>query len=655
MDIMKQDNVIEIIGKKIQCTQNIKGGWQNYSNPKQVNMIVKDGDFLWCAAEGGVVKWDLKNNSYFHYTVLDGLVDNNVCSIVIDFEKNIWVGTIGSGLSKFDGKQWTPYLFKNAQLGKYIQAMTIDHSNNIWLTTERGISSFDGKCWTHYQNVHKWLKKNSVWSICVDDDNVKWFGTTNEGVIKYDGKQWEMMPRINSLSSVAINTICVDRNNHIWIGTINGISKYDGKKWHYINDKVNGYTEAVSTIVEDKEGNVWIGTNGGRVLDVNGNIWLGSIGNGVIKYDVKNHIERFSHIDGLLHNNIRAIYVDENNDKWFGTDEGLNKFNGSQWASYIVDPNGLPSNKALSIAVDENNNKWIGTARRGLCKFDGKTWASYTDESGSPKNNVQSIAIDNNDEIWCGTGAGALKFNGKEWQMHTTVNGLAHDYISPVAIDSGGNKWFGTRGGGVSKFDGVNWSTFNHATTHGGIGNNVIRAIAIDKQENIWVGTDGGGVSEYDGREWKLYTTEQGLSCNNVFAIAVDKYDNKWFGTLNGISKYNGKKWTHIGPSFRSMFSTLKMFILNLNHRALINYIFKSKWICSYDLAGRYIRAIEIDKEGNIWFAALGGVSKYNGKNWIKYTTTDGLANQNVRSIAVDNEGCLWFGTIAGVSKFCQK
>jgi len=79
-------------------------------------------------------------------------------------------------------------------------------------------------------------------------------------------------------------------------------------------------------------------------------------------------------------------------------------------------------------------------------------------------------------------------------------------------------------------------------TIGNGLVDNDVNAIAIDSQGNIWVGTMGG-VSKFDGTNWTHYTrtnTSNGLVCDSVWAIEIDSQGNKWFGTTGGISKFDG-------------------------------------------------------------------------------------------------------------------
>jgi ligand-binding sensor domain-containing protein len=74
---------------------------------------------------------------------------------------------------------------------------------------------------------------------------------------------------------------------------------------------------------------------------------------------------------------------------------------------------------------------------------------------------------------------------------------LPNNYVYAIAIDGEGNKWIGTYGGGLAKFDGVNWTVYN--TSNSGLPSVFVRAIAIDGQGNKWIGTDLGGLAKFDG------------------------------------------------------------------------------------------------------------------------------------------------------------
>ena len=156
------------------------------------------------------------------------------------------------------------------------------------------------------------------------------------------------------------------------------------------------------------------------------------------------------------------------------------------------------------------------------------TWNTYV-SNGLMGNLVLAIAIDAQDNKWFGNnGGGVSKLNGENWTTYIDTC-----TVEAIAVDALGNKWFGTLGEGVLKYDGTNWITYN---TGNDLATHYVISIAIDSKGNKWFGSYGG-VSKYDGTNWTSYNTKNGLLNNIVFAIAIDAQGNKWFGTSGGVSE----------------------------------------------------------------------------------------------------------------------
>jgi len=143
--------------------------------------------------------------------------------------------------------------------------------------------------------------------------------------------------------------------------------------------------------------------------------------------------------------------------------------------------------------------------------------------------------------------------------------------------------------------------------------------IIQDKKGNLWFGT-GGGVTKYDGRSFTHYSTAQGLSSDFVSYVLEDKKGNLWFGTGNGdINKYDGKSFTHYSIGYGGS-------------------------------------SIIEDKSGNLWFSTRGGLIKFDGKSFTIYTTAQGLSTTQVWVIFEDERGNIWFDTDGrGLTKYDGK
>ncbi|MGB3939988.1 MAG: two-component regulator propeller domain-containing protein [Candidatus Manganitrophaceae bacterium] len=171
---------------------------------KWVYAIAKDRNgHFWFGTEGGINRFDGKN--WIGYTHHDGLGaevnslsegtsyqeghhgrmtkenrtanSNFVLDIAVDQANNIWVGTWGAGLSRFDGKEWITYTAGSGTIGgNFVHALEVDPDGVLWVGTDHGVTRFDGKRWKTY-TVSDGLQDNNVFSIAFDPQGNKWFGT----------------------------------------------------------------------------------------------------------------------------------------------------------------------------------------------------------------------------------------------------------------------------------------------------------------------------------------------------------------------------------------------------------------------------------------------------------------------------------------------
>ncbi len=535
-----------------------------------------------------------------------------------------------------------------------------DKAGNLWFGTNGGgVSKYDGKSFTNYTTAHG-LASNVVWSITQDKKGDLWFGTDGSGASKYDGKIFTNFSTAQGLASNVIYNIFCDKNGNLWFGTLGGgVSKYDGEHFTNITTAQGLTNNSVRCIIEDKLGNLWFGTNGGGVSkydgksftnyittqglannavwsiaeDNNGNLWFGTDGSGASKYDGKKFIN-YSISQGLANNVVCSILCDKSGNLWFGTlGGGVSRYDGKRFTNFTT-AQGLTNNSVRCIIEDDPGNLWLGTFGGGVSKYQGKSFTNYTMERGLGNSAVYSINEDMTGNLWFGTnGGGVNKYDGNGFKEFTMSQGLSSNIVYSIGKDRFGNLWFGTSGGGVCKYDG---KSFVNYTTAQGLANNVVFNIIEDKTGNLWFGTSGGGVSKYDGKSFTNYTKAQGLAGNVVYSIAEDEKGNLWFGTFGGgVSKYDGKSFTN--------FTT------------------------DQGLANNVVWCITNDKKGNLWFGTQEGLSllsrkllsgiheNKNGKNFFKeklfknFTTKDGLPDNFVTQVTQDDDENLFVGTNLGI------
>ncbi|MEM6263937.1 MAG: two-component regulator propeller domain-containing protein [Bacteroidota bacterium] len=290
-----------------------------------------------------------------------------------------------------------------------------------------------------------------------------------------------------------------------------------------------------------------------------GALWFGSNGGGAYHFDGK-FFKHFTEKEGLSSNQVFSITSDQNDQVWFGTQNGLTKYDGkhvehiplpyqdttSAWLDKvypIINPNAV-----RSLATDDDNNLWIGTAGGGAYKYDGKNFTSYLTEIGRKQedslyhNWVPFIRKDNDGNLWFAsmTHGGVNRFDGNTFTQFLVEDGLSDNQVRTIYCDKSGNIWMGfngNRNSGLTVYDGKTFKTYS---VEDGLCNKRIRAIFEDKSGNIWLGGGKGNLCVFDGQQFSEFRYN-GQAFSDVLFILDDLEDNIWFGGKNGIWKCDGQ------------------------------------------------------------------------------------------------------------------
>ena len=562
------------------------------------------------------------------FSKLQGLKHSDISCMLQDKSGNIWFGTYGGGVSKYDGKFFTHFTEVQGLSNNYVQSILEDKSGNLWFGTGGGgVSrlSRDGKSFTHFTEKEG-LSHNYVNCILEDKSGNIWFGTEG-GVsrLSQDGKSFTHFTEAQGLSNNDVWSILEDKIGNLWFGTYGGgVSRLirNGTSFTHFTKAQGLSNNVVRCILEDKNGNLWFGTEGGGVSRLSRD--------GIF-------FTYFTKAQGLSNNDVRSILEDKIGNLWFGTrGGGVSRLSrGGTSFTHFTEAQGLCNNVVQSILEDKSGNMWFGTYIGGVSRLsrDGASFTHFTAAQGFSNDNVLSILEDKNGNLWFGIDGGGvsrLSRDGRFFMHFTAAQGLSNNEVQSILEDKSGNLWFGTWGGGVARLS-RNRKFFTHFTEAQGLSYNKVNSILEDKSRNIWFGTNGGGVSRLsrDGTSFTHFTKAQGLSNNDVLSILEDKSGNIWFGTDGGgVSRLSpdGKSFTHFTKA--------------------------------QGLSNNEVKSILEDKSGNIWFGTGGGgVSRLSpdGKSFTHFTEKEGLSNNVVLSILEDKSGNIWFGTRFGLSRLSQR
>ncbi len=551
------------------------------------------------------------------YTTDQGLALDGISSSCIDHFGNIWFGTYGGGVSRYDGKSFTNFTTVQGLVNNIVFSVAEDKSGNLWFGTQGGVSKYDGKSFSSL-TMADGLVSNVVLSISADKSGNVWFGTNGGGISRYDGKSFTNFTRPEKLANI-VKSIAEDKSGNLWFATQDGVLKYDGRAFINFTTAQGLVNNVVFSVGADKSGNLWCGTFGG-----------------LSKYDGAS-FTNLTTAQGMANGIVNAIIEDKSGNLWFGTQGGVSRYDGRSFTNFNT-AQGLANNLVFTIAEDKWGSLWFGTQGGGVSRYDGESFTNFTTAQGLANNYIVSIAEDNSGDLWFGTyGGGASRYDRKFFTNFSRAQGLTNDAVICIAKDRSGNLWLGTAAG-LSRYDGKSFTNF---TTAQGLAGNAVYSILEDRSGNIWFGTFGGGVSRFDGKSFVNFTTAQGLTNNTVFSIAPDTSGNMWFGTDGGgISRYDGQSFTNFTKD--------------------------------QGLAGNIVFNIALDKLGNLWFATDGGLNmlgmneqekltrkkKQAGKKDLEdghlfttYTIADGLPDNFSTQVLAGEDDKLYVGSNLGISE----
>lgn len=300
----------------------------------------------------------------------------------------------------------------------------------------------------------------NVQCILQDKAGNLWFGTTQNGLYKYDGKSFTQFLVADGLNSNSVNSLLQDKEGKIWIGTKAGICLYDGKTFTEIKIPLpknlppnkNPYyqSHSVGSIMQAKSGKLWFVT-----ID------------GVYIYDGKSFTPFIidEAANGMLTPNDKAerIFEDKAGNIWFGgrTNKGVYRYDGKTVINIKLEElfQEGPQPKAHSWGwpqlQDKNGNIWFSNWG-GAYRYDGKSFTSFTLSGG-----VMRIIEDKKGNLWFGGDGGLHRYDGKSFTRFTTKDGLATPWVWSILEDRSGNLWVGTRETGLYLFDGKRFITYS--------------------------------------------------------------------------------------------------------------------------------------------------------------------------------------------------
>ncbi|MEJ2543464.1 MAG: two-component regulator propeller domain-containing protein [Calditrichaceae bacterium] len=315
--------------------------------------------------------------------------------------------------------------------------------------------------------------------------------------------------------------------------------------------------------------------------------------------------KRLSIEQGLSQSTVETIIQDQLGFMWFGTEDGLNRYDGYEFTIFKHDPDdstSISNNDIWCLYEDHKGNIWVGTYSGGLNCYDPKTevFRRYVHDPLDPlsisSNKIRAITEDIDGVLWVGTLNGGLnRFDPDKEQFKRIVN-------DPNDLNS--------------------------------LGSNNIRFVYPSSDNTLWIATSKG-VSIYElhtGKYTHIRTKNNNtnsICSNNVRHIFKDHNDIFWISTAKGLSSFN------------------------VHTKQFVNYLHNPENPAS--ISSNSVRKVYEDRQDRLWIATTrGGLNLFNRdeQKFHSYLHVQNdpysLSNNSMRVICEDNSGLLWLGTFGG-------
>lgn len=607
-------------------------------------------------------------------TTKQGLSHNYVSSIVSDDLNMKWIGT-ENGITKFNGydyeyiKPSKPY---KKLLNENIETLFIDKESNLWIGTKSGgLSHLDIKN-NQVKNFNHLLEAANdgvirVTALAQDKSGNIWVGTWRNGVFVIDFKNDKLLNHYSANN--AIYSIITDFKDNVWYCSGSNLYQFNAS-----NERINTYIikgQITDLLTDESRNKIWISTSGKSTTKL---------------YNYDFSTEAISEIEtGVISNFSRKLALDRYHRIWIGTwgqgvyrsNEDLTKFSKIELVSKNSEKISGNYGTILNIHLDKNNIIWLATANGGIVKLlegNGFQNASKIISNENLKGYLNCTSIyKDKDNLFIGTFNGL--FFGNDFSDLTLIKEIGNIKINEFYEYQ--NKLYIGTAEGFHIFD---LETQKLIFTSNKL--NKITSFLIEKN-TLYIGTQQLGLAIVDINKindrgaYVMYSeglnNEYAIESDRITSIKKDEINNIWMSTYNGLHLFDRQTKTFIHqseflegnlPSVIINSTAIKgSFIWLATPNGLIKLKYKNGKLTIEDtitkmdgLNSDFICAVTFDKEMNLWLSTHTEIVKYNDsdKSIISYGEINGVKSTsfNNKSFYNYNNELLYFGGVDNVTFF---
>lgn len=542
----------------------------------------------------------------------------------------LWIGTLGGGVNRFDGSEFISFTKNDGLISNFILSMQVIDKDTIMIGTSKGL------CKITSDSIYSNFTNSPLDSLIIQDIQLPYIATSSGIFLFEKGNTRELEYQIPICGAGVYELAFTD--NTLWGATNNGVIQLSEKNQRCRTDINRVHNHHFTCLAKD----------------LDNNIWAGSLGGGVTLLKKDGSFQNFSKRDGLLSYDVSCLLVDSKNNLWIGSrGQGVTKFNGKRFM-HITTKNGLANDFVNTIFEDKNGNVWFGTSN-GISKYNGDTYILHDNTSFLDGGGAYSVFQSSDQKFWFTPFDGGVlqvdkKGKGKSFK---SVNGLTNKRVKIVYQGPDSTIWIGTDGAGLFYFK-------KNRLLKYPLQNIWVRDI-YQKDSTLYIATLGDGLVMIRPDTIINLRKENGLLSNRINKIQVDKV--VWLATDKGINYLENDSIFIKGNIPFERFTSFEMdnkgnlYCGNIGKGIYIYYQDKMTHLTAKNgLNSDNVYALKWE-DNSLWVGTEKGLNQLFFDDQLKivknnrHTLKEGFLGIELlrNSIYKDLNGSYWFGTVDGL------
>jgi ligand-binding sensor domain-containing protein len=530
---------------------------------------------------------------FMQYSVQQGLAQSQVRCMAQDADGYLWFGTLG-GVSRFDGRSFINLATREGLPDPQVNAMALDHRDRLWLASGNTLVRIAGD-----RVAERRVPGNGSARILslARSNGALFIATDGEGLFLLDEQGLRPAPGYPADTASAVRVLHSLRDGRLLVGTRTGLLEGHDGVYRSVPLPFGGPV-AVSALAET----------------ANGALWVGTFTDGLARIATDHSKRVYDEEDGLLHSNVRCLWVDEHDRLWVGTKLGLNLVEKGRIRSFTVHQ-GMPNDNIWCARQDDEGNLWLGTDGAGVLRAAGDDFVTFTVRDGLCSDQVMTLVADAQGDLWAGTyDNGICRLDGMA--MVNIFDRLPNNTVWCSARDAQGVLWFGTSNGLARLERGV----VKPLPTEAAFAEQRIMALHVDDRGTLWCGMRDGLAAVGPDLRTTLYPAGDDGPGRSIRALVGDAQGALWMGTEQGLVRF---------------------------HQGVFTRFTMHDGLCD-----NTVRALHIDDQGRLWAGTPNGLSCLTPEGFRTVRFADDFGSGYITLLVGDKQGRIWAGTNNGIYRF---